>query len=274
MPEKKIDLTVCSRCGLCEQVCPLSIIRMRGEPPHPAVVSKRDAFCTSCGHCEAVCPVNAIEILSPQLQPAKVSILHSAADIDTILSYFATRRSIRNFKNDPVPRPVLEGLIDIIRYAPSAVNRQPVKWVVVHKRETVEHMAEAVIDWASKMVQESASVAQRLNLAFLVASWKSGKDPICRKAPHLVVAYCHKDDAMGASDATIALSHLDLAAQAFGLGTCWAGYVNIAMTQVPELRESLGIPEDCLNRGAMLLGYPAYSYARIPRRNKAEVLWI
>jgi hypothetical protein len=36
----------------------------------------------------------------------------------------------------------------------------------------------------------------------------------------------------------------------------------------------LCIPEDCLSRGAMLLGYPALSYARIPPKNKADISWV
>jgi nitroreductase/Pyruvate/2-oxoacid:ferredoxin oxidoreductase delta subunit len=272
--EKKIDLSVCTRCGLCAEVCPLAIIHMRGEPPYPSTPAKRDPFCVACGHCEAVCPVHAIEIISPHLQDSGVSTLGAKLEAEVIFPYFANRRSIRIYKSDPVARPILEKLMNIVRYAPSAVNRQPVKWTVVQTRERVEGIAAAVIDWARVMVQEDSPIAQRLNLAFLVALWKSGKDPICRKAPHLIIAYCHKDDASGAGDATIALSHLELAAPSLGLGACWAGYVNIALAQLPDLRASLGIPPDCLSRGVMMLGYPAVSYAGIPKRNKAEISWL
>ena len=274
MFEKKIDLSVCTHCGLCAEVCPLAIIHMRGEPPYPAVPAKRDAFCVACGHCEAVCPVHAIEILSPQLQSSDIPAPGQKLGPDVIFPYFASRRSIRIYKSEPVARPILERLMNIVRYAPSAVNRQPVKWIIVQTREGVDRIAAAVIDWAHAMIREGAPVAQRLNLAFLVAVWKSGKDPICRKAPHLIVPYCHKDDTAGANDATIALSHLELAAPSLGLGACWAGYVNIALAQLPDLRASLGISEDCMSRGAMMLGYPAVSYSGIPKRNKSEIAWL
>jgi len=38
------------------------------------------------------------------------------------------------------------------------------------------------------------------------------KDPICRGAPHLVIAHGRKDNPAGFTDAVIALTHLDLAA--------------------------------------------------------------
>ena len=274
MPDKKINLTICSQCGLCADICPLYIFEMNSESGYPGIIAEKDRLCTACGHCEAVCPVNAIEISSPLLQRADIPLLRHPIDPELIRSYFAGRRSIRKYKNDAVPRAQLDKLLDIARYASSAVNRQPVKWVVVQTREKVAQTAAMVIDWGRRMVQENSPIASRLHFTNLVASWENGKDPICRKSPHLVIAYSHKDDMTSIADATIALAHLELAAPSLGLGACWAGYVNVAMSQSPALRAELGIPEDCLNRGSMMLGYPAYSYARIPKKNKAEISWI
>ncbi len=55
-----------------------------------------------------------------------------------------TRRSVRHFKSDPVPRELVERLITAAITAPSASNKQPWKFLVVENRELVARMAAAV----------------------------------------------------------------------------------------------------------------------------------
>ena len=54
-------------------------------------------------------------------------------------------------------------------------------------------------------------------------------------APVLVVAHAPKEDLMGQSSSTIALSYLDLAATGMELGACWAGYFNAAVSTFPPM---------------------------------------
>jgi nitroreductase len=44
---------------------------------------------------------------------------------DTILKLIKTRRSVRSYKTDPIPRGVLEQLLEAMRWDPSAANMQP-----------------------------------------------------------------------------------------------------------------------------------------------------
>jgi nitroreductase len=43
-------------------------------------------------------------------------------DFETLVQ---TRRSVRGFKNEPVPRAVIEEIIEIAKRAPSSMNTQP-----------------------------------------------------------------------------------------------------------------------------------------------------
>lgn len=74
-------------------------------------------------------------------------------------------------------------------------------------------------------------------------------------------------------DGTIALTYLELAAPAFGLGTCWAGFFFMFLEASPQLREAVGIPADHKPLGALMLGYPKYKHHRAPQRNQAVVAW-
>jgi nitroreductase len=74
-------------------------------------------------------------------------------------------------------------------------------------------------------------------------------------------------------DPFIALSFLDVAAPALGLGTCWAGYLMAAIPQSPPLKEALGLSEAVTSLAAMMVGYPKYRYHRLPPRNEPQIAW-
>jgi hypothetical protein len=47
----------------------------------------------------------------------------------------------------------------------------------------------------------------------------------------------------------------------------------LAASQHPPISEALGIPQDHRLYGAMIVGYPEFSYQRIPERNQPSVCW-
>ncbi|MGZ5515023.1 MAG: nitroreductase family protein, partial [Candidatus Aminicenantales bacterium] len=52
-------------------------------------------------------------------------------DDKSLYETIAGRRTIRRFKPEPVPRELLERLVDVGRLAPSAANVQPLEFAVV-----------------------------------------------------------------------------------------------------------------------------------------------
>jgi len=52
----RIDLVLCTRCGVCVSLCPGHAVEMADEGPHFA----RPLDCTYCAECEATCPAGAI----------------------------------------------------------------------------------------------------------------------------------------------------------------------------------------------------------------------
>ena len=71
----------------------------------------------------------------------------------------------------------------------------------------------------------------------------------------------------------IALTYLELAAHATGLGACWAGYFHFACGSYKPLQEALSLPDGHQVHGAMMLGYPKHRFSRIPLRNAPAVIW-
>ena len=72
---------------------------------------------------------------------------------------------------------------------------------------------------------------------------------------------------------TIALTYLELAATSMGLGTCWAGYFNVTATSFPPMQEALALPPGHQAFGSMMVGYPKFSYHRLPLRNPPAISW-
>jgi nitroreductase len=193
---------------------------------------------------------------------------------EQIANYFSSRRSTRRFLPEAVPQATVETLLDIVRYAPSGINRQPVKWSVAYSQGSVRTLAELTVGWLREQVQLATPLSQCLRFDILVDSWESGNDPLSRNAPHCMFAFAHKDDRMATTDAVIALSHLELAAPSLGLGACWAGYLNIAINSCPPIKAAAGIPEDHTSYGSMMIGKPQYGFCRVPKRNEVKVSWI
>ena len=263
-----VDQEKCTRCGACVDECPTRIIEVRTPRSVPTLVQGGENSCIDCGHCVAVCPEAALSHRLMAVTDCPPMRQDWAPAPELIEHYMRARRSIRAYEERPVDRGVLAKLIDIARFAPTGSNRQPVRWLVIHDSEEVQQVAGQVIDWMRHITESnpSATFAGRI-----VTAWDSGVDYICRGAPHLIIAHASEDGS--STDCAIALTYLELAAPAFGLGTCWAGFVNAAANSWPALQESLGLPEGNASYGGLLIGYPRYQYHRLPHRNKAEIIW-
>ena len=70
------------------------------------------------------------------------------------------------------------------------------------------------------------------------------------------------------------MTTLELAASATGIGGCWAGFFMRAANFHAPLQQFLDLPEKHRVYGALMLGYPRFSYKRIPVREEAKVRWL
>jgi nitroreductase/NAD-dependent dihydropyrimidine dehydrogenase PreA subunit len=271
MPIFNVNKEICPGDGRCASVCPVKIIKLDEKTRIPAVISGKEELCINCGHCASVCPKGALSLNSMPIDtcaPLKSGWKMSPEPVEQFLK---GRRSIRNYQDKPVPAEMLEKLIDIARYAPSGINRQPVYWAIIEGNEKVRRLSELTVDWMRKLIKDGNEHAIAFGFANIVNSWEKGHDNVMRGAPAAIIAYSLKDDPTAREACTIALTYLELAALPMGLGTCWAGYAHMAINTDPETRKFTGLSKrtDCF--GAMMVGYPKYEYQRIPGRNKPHI---
>jgi nitroreductase/NAD-dependent dihydropyrimidine dehydrogenase PreA subunit len=266
-----VDADLCTRCGICAAVCPVSIVDPPDENSLPKVQDTNAGMCIRCGHCEVSCPSQAL--LLNYLPDEKVALPAGAGSLspDDLGLYLKKRRSVRHFTNDPVPKETIEKLLDIARFAPSGGNRQPVQWLVVLDPKEVHRLAGLTVEWMKTLKDSSHPMSGYI--PGLIVAWEAGHDPICRGAPHLVIAHIPEDNPAAFVDAIIALTHFDIAAPAFGIGTCWAGFLSMAAAVYDPLQTALALPAGRRCAFSLMFGHPKYKIYGLPRRNPAEVIW-
>jgi len=267
-----VDKDLCTRCGICTAVCPSNIVEPGDEITLPGVSDEKAGLCFSCGHCEAFCPSQALIL---NLRPEERVKLPQGAGIisaEDMRLYLQKRRSVRHFTDEPVSKAEILKILDIARYAASGGNGQPVQWLVVHDRERVKKIAGLTMEYMKGLLNTDHPLKGYLPV--LISAWDRGVDIICRGAPHLLFAVIPEGNPIAPVDAIIALTHFDVAAPAFGVGTCWAGFVAMAASVYQPLQKELGIPPGKKCAYAMMFGHQRYKIYGIPRRNPLQVTWL
>ncbi|MBF0485144.1 MAG: nitroreductase family protein [Candidatus Omnitrophica bacterium] len=268
-----VDKKTCKGDGRCVEVCPIQILKMNKNDHIPEFLPGGGERCINCGHCFSFCPPGSIKLSTMSVSdtvPFNHSQLPNAEQVQLLLK---ARRSIRTYKDAPVAKESIEKLLDIARYAPSGINRQPVNWMVVMGKEKVHDLAGRVSTWMEQLLEAKSPIAEALRFNISLEAWKKGEDRICRGAPCIVMAYGLKDDPMVPQSCTIAATYLELAAFGLGLGACWAGYLNMAINMSDDVRKFTGMSSRAAAGAVMMIGHPKYRYSRIPLRNPARVIW-
>jgi F420 biosynthesis protein FbiB-like protein len=190
---------------------------------------------------------------------------------------FHKRRSVRRFRSDPVPQPVLGQLLEAATLAPSAHNCQPWRFAVLIAKAAKENLAQAMgADFLRDLtgdgldLQEAQRQVERSRQRILGApivvvlcldrrAEDSYPDQRRQQASHLMMT----------QSVAIAGGYFLLAAQAHGLGGVWMSAPLFAQAAV---RRALHLPAEWDAQGLILLGYPAAEPERRGRYPLDEVV--
>lgn len=250
----------CNRCGRCVHACPMHLFS-RERKDFPILHEQAQDWCIRCGHCLAVCPESAIRLDGITGEERQAALPFGPTVYQQFSLLVQSRRSIRSYRNTPIDHDALNHLFELVAWAPTARNLQPVEWIVVNSPTVVQELAGKVAEFMETTGKFAA----------MIDAYKNGQDMLLRGAPCLAIAHAHQESWAPVIDCTIAVEILDLAATAMGLGACWAGFFMNAATNDPSIAEWLKLPEGHAVYGALMLGYTDELYLHIPPRGPAKV---
>lgn len=175
------------------------------------------------------------------------------------------RRSIRTFKDTPVPTDVIRELIRECTLAPSSMNGQPWRFVIVQDKGMIQRMSdESRTNILNRIIANPDDYAAKYRKMLADESFN-----VFWNAPCVVLIVGDSSWKNLYVDCALAAGYFMMGATARGLGTCW---INMgAQIQDPHLRAELGIPADCAIVAPISVGYPE-SIPPAPKRKAPEIL--
>jgi nitroreductase len=181
-----------------------------------------------------------------------------------------TRRAVRDYRPDDVPDDILRELIKAGTYAPSAVNRQPWRFVVIKDRDMICRLSAR----AKKMLLENAEKATDPHVKQLLNAMRMPEFNIFHNAPVLVLIFAAPDAYSPEYDCALAAENMMLAARSLGIGSCWIGF-GMPLGSDREVLDELKVPANHKLIAPLIFGYPVKDLQAAPKRNEDVVLnWV
>lgn len=155
------------------------------------------------------------------------------SNADAVLENIHSRKSVRQYTAEPVSDTDIQTILKAAMAAPTAVNYQPWRFVVVTEREELDAMAE-VLPYAKMLRQAPVAV-----VVCGETTWMGGNE-----------------NSYWQQDCAAATQNLLLAVEALGLGAVWTGvYPNQDL--YPKLHDFLNLPSNVQPFCCIPIGHPA-----------------
>jgi len=159
------------------------------------------------------------------------------------------RRSVRNYKPEPVPKEDLTKILDAGRWAPSSGNTQPLELVVVEDQDTKDRLANAAR--GQRFVSQAPVV--------LV---------VCANVPRTTQRYGDRGrDLYIIQDTAAAVQNMNLMAYALGYATCWVGSFRDR-----EVESIIDAPDYVKALAILPIGKPEKIPEAPPKRDLEEII--
>ncbi len=163
-----------------------------------------------------------------------------------------TRRSVRNFKADPVPKEIISKIVEAGTYAPTGMNRQSPIIIAVSDRALRDRLC-----------------------AMNAKIMGSDMDPFYG-APVVLIVLADRSMPTYLYDGSLVMGNLMLAAHHYGIGSCWIHRAKeeFDSEEGKAILRSLGIQGDYEGIGHCVLGYAATEEADAKPRKSDYVYYV
>lgn len=204
------------------------------------------------------------------------------------------RRSVRSYKKEQVPEYMVKRILEAGRFAPSAGNCQPWKFIVLRDPEIIQGLTDETVRicklFKSLIDYRVPGKRWRLPIAKFNIRMKpndlhpvpfgavtfiaDGKLGLFHGAPTVILIF---KDVRGVSnpdlDCGIAGQNMVLAAHSMGLGTCWVGFVKLAFQYTRKWKKFFNISYPYKFASSLAVGWPVGEPDGITPRQTHAVDW-
>ncbi len=289
-----INTELCTGCGLCATVCKDYGL----EIEHKKVKLSKDAIfgCIGCGHCMMICPQSAIKIqgrCTSETDLRDMPFKENSANYTELINLYYSRRSVREFKDLPIAKELIEKVIQAAQTAPMGLPPSDVHVLVFDSKEKVRTFAEDFCTYLEGMKW----LVSNWFLSLMRPFWGKENDRMFRKfvrpcincytgfmkkginvvnydAP--VALYFYGSPYTDPADPLIAATYAMTAAESLGLGTCMLGAIHPLIQNgkaAKRFREKHGIRYKSREGVFVIMGYSAVKYTKTINRTFAAVDW-
>lgn len=170
------------------------------------------------------------------------------------------RRAVRKYGPTPVPKKLIDEVLDAARMAPTAMNKQEWKFYVITHPAEIKKISGEIANVAKDLFHLSNEIAQ-----------SASEDFVFHSAPVVVFITMPKDNEWGAIDAGMCAQNMMLAAKSLGLDSCPVGFGKF-VEQTPAYLNFKASPSEKVQL-AVLIGFGTENPVTKPR-NKDNVTFI
>jgi nitroreductase len=184
---------------------------------------------------------------------------------NSVIEAIKSRRAVRSFEDKIVPEPAIQLILEAATFAPTAINIQPWKFVIIAKSSEMKKIS----DIAKPILLKALPDVGDEGIMGLKQRLTSPQFNVFYNAPLLILVAGEKS-AFAVNDCSMAAQNMMLAAHSIGLGSCWIGSA-VAATNEAKLKSELKIPEDHEVYAAIIFGYPK-GMPKPPQKKPAQIL--
>jgi ferredoxin len=273
-----IDPSACTGCGTCVGICHEHCMSIAD-----GALAIDHAVCSTCAQCVAVCPRRALAWDGVPPRPFDPARLPSPDQMDEL---FKERRTVRRFRQEPVPRQLLERIAAYAAYAPT--HNHDFRLIILDDPALVDAVRASLsafsrrlggLFFRSPLVRAALPlVGPALRLEFirtrakLDAAAAAPPPPEARPAALLAVVGDTRTP-LNLSSAQYVLYTVCLAAQARGVGSQNLVGSQGIVNRDKRLRARLGIRRGEAVFGLAGLGFPAVRFRNAVEGRAFPVQW-